>query len=570
MTTQKYIGPFRIGEVINGQYKIVRLLGMGGHAHVYECYDDLLDATVAVKVISNPLGRGRELVKRAKAEAQVMFRLRHANVVQVNTAFTVDEMICIVMEKLEGITLRMMLALLGRLTIVEALQIARQVAIGVGAAHEVNVVHRDIKPDNVFVLPPNNAVKVLDFGIAKFMGHGPQTTDKDRLHGTPLYMSPEHLRLGKVTPRSDIYQLGTVLFELIAGVNPCLIDRENHDIQQIGFLQISRVAPPLSSLVRGVPVGLDWLVQCAIAKDPNQRFASMEDMVHAIDRAIEERLGSHPQEGKNVRYLDETMMRAAKELAARADPDELLGRMPPKDEEAAYDDPIELAANEAVAMTPVTLERRLTPVGKAIEAMVAPGSQVRPGLAPTAELGPMQHAVQAAATPFVSVSQPMPPQPTHRRRPLSVAFLVTPVFLGAVVGVVVSIRWYEYDRQALAAQATEADAPSSQLPQEGSPPEPSVAAAHPSAALLDTPPSPEQPAAPPTRPTVASAVAPISVVAKPAAKQRRSLYATNEPLFKSQPSPKATKEDLARARARMREFNEDIERELNGSAQVKQ
>ena len=418
MNEPKYIGgPFRIGEVINGQYKVIRLLGAGGHAFVYECHDDVLDAVVALKVITATMGRGQELLKRAKAEAAVMFRLRHPNVVQVHCGFIVDNsMVCIAMEKLEGLTLRMLLALLGRLTIVEALQIARQIALGVGAAHELNVIHRDVKPDNIFVLPPDNAVKVLDFGIAKFMGHGLQTTNKDRLHGTPIYMSPEHLRTGRVTIRSDIYQLGTVLFELIAGVNPCLLDQEIHDVGQVGMLQISRVAPPISTLARGASAGLDWLIQCAIAKDPNQRFAFMKDMVQAIDRALEERLANQPQEGKNIRYVDETMIRAAKELAARADPEDLIGRMPPGND-ARQEDPIELAPTKQVAAPTNTVpaqpvfEQPIVTTDNAAAPIAEPPRPLgRPVLAPTVEIGARRRGRNDVTIrripPAVSAQQP--------------------------------------------------------------------------------------------------------------------------------------------------------------------
>lgn len=418
MAVQKYIGPFRIDEVINNQYKIIRLLGQGGHAHVYECYDELLDAVVALKVIA-PFGGSTELLKRAKAEAQVMFRLAHPNIVRVYSALVVDDLMCIVMEKLDGLTLRMMLALLGRLSVVEALRIVRQVAVGVGEAHKLNVVHRDIKPDNVFILPPDNSVKVLDFGIAKFMGHGLQTTNKDRLHGTPIYMSPEHLRCGKVTAQSDIYELGTVLFELIAGVNPCLIGGENYDAQQIGFVQISRVAPPLSTLVRGVSAGLDWLVQCAIAKDPSQRFANMDDMIQAIDRALAERLTSHPHEAENVRYVDETLMRAAKELASTTHPDDLLARKPPDDDSNQVEDRFELAATEAVKFFGDSQQPPRTVEQPKPDLEPAPYQPVRPKLAPTVEISSRSRgavdtdAPQPADRPFPTTPPGAAPLASH-------------------------------------------------------------------------------------------------------------------------------------------------------------
>jgi eukaryotic-like serine/threonine-protein kinase len=311
-------GPLRRGDRLLEQYQVTQLLGLGGHAYVYECRDQFLDELVAVKVIPNPPNHGRDLLDRARAEAQLLRRLSHPNVVRVHTAAALgEEMVCLVMEKLEGVTLRHLLALLGRLSFVEASAIVRQIAIGVAAAHQLNVVHRDIKPDNVYVLPPNNHVKVLDFGIAKFLGHGLQTSNKHRFRGTPLYMSPEHLKGAGVTVRSDVYQLGTVLFELLTGVNPNLVDLDNPGFEQVALVQMTRPTPALTQFIQDVPPQIDWLVQKATAKDAEARFATMNEFVDALDRTISEYLSTHPTEASRIRTVDESLMRAAKDLAAR-------------------------------------------------------------------------------------------------------------------------------------------------------------------------------------------------------------------------------------------------------------
>ncbi|MGC4068852.1 MAG: protein kinase [Polyangiaceae bacterium] len=656
MAERKYIGPFRIDEVVNNQYKVIRLLGQGGHAFVYECYDELLDATVALKVIA-PLGRGTELLKRAKAEAQVMFRLAHPNIVRVYSALVVDDLICIVMEKLEGVTLRMLLALLGRLTVTEALKIVRQVAVGVGEAHKLNVVHRDIKPDNVFILPPDNSVKVLDFGIAKFMGHGLQTTNKDRLHGTPIYMSPEHLRYGKVTAQSDIYQLGTVLFELIGGVNPCLLGNENYDAQQIGFVQISRVAPPLSTLVRGITPGLDWLVQCATAKDPSQRFATMADMIQAIDRALEERAATHPSESANIRYVNEALMVAAKELASNTHPDDLLARGRPGDEADRAKDPIELAQTEAlphpaavppaevnvrpaeqppekpaypaaarpkVAPTveikprarpsvateqppistpkeervptspPRTGNVRPTPVAASGSGLVSPldvraATIARDPSIPVAPASPRQAPTQQRSrpsidrdtsnTPLMSVSKPLPRPQGKGKRQLTAGLVLSPIVLGSIVGVGVSLQWYKYEDAARAASSAQAEAAlASVVASPESPPILKSAAAAPSAAA-------------PMLPSAVASTVPTNdrtVVSAATVSRAPEPDPADLPLFPLKPeaptpapaktkrvgatkpdSNKATAEELARMRARVKEFDDDMALELKGKGTVK-
>jgi len=320
MTNYGRNGPFLAGARLLEQYEIVRLLGTGGHAYVYECRDLFLDEHLAVKVIPNPPNRGRDLLNRARAEAQLLRRLSHPNVVRMHTAAEVGEnMVCLVMEKLDGISLRHLLALLGRLSVVEAATIVRQIAIGVAAAHELNVVHRDIKPDNAFVLPPNNHVKVLDFGIAKFLGHGLQTSNKYRFQGTPLYMSPEHLKGAGVTVRSDIYQLGTVFFELLTGINPNLIDLDNPGFEQVAFVQITRPTPSLRRIIPNAPEALDSLIQKATAKEAEARFASMSDFVLALDETMRAFASSHPEEIHQVRVVDPALMQAALELAARED-----------------------------------------------------------------------------------------------------------------------------------------------------------------------------------------------------------------------------------------------------------
>lgn len=309
-------GPFRSGDVLLEQFEILRLLGVGGHAYVYECRDQFLDELLAVKVIPNPPNRGRELLNRARAEAQLLRRLSHPNVVRMHTAAALrNDMVCLVMEKLDGVSLRHLLALLSRLSVVEALNIVRQVAVGVGAAHELDVVHRDIKPDNIFVLPPNNHVKVLDFGIAKFLGKGLQTSNKYKFQGTPLYMSPEHLRGAGVTVRSDIYQLGTVLFELLAGMNPNLIDLDNPGFEQVAMVQITRPTPSLARYAPNVPDYVDSLVQRATAKLPEQRFGSMDEFVQAIDATLSEDRKRDPDAGTRIRYVDAALVSAAKKLA---------------------------------------------------------------------------------------------------------------------------------------------------------------------------------------------------------------------------------------------------------------
>jgi serine/threonine protein kinase len=296
--------PFNIGDTIAEKYEVKDLLGRGGHAFVYECHDRFLDEIAAIKVIPDPPHRGEDLRRRAREEARLLYRLRHPNVVAVRDAGETAGMVYIVMEKLEGITLRTMLRQLQRLSLLEALVIARQIADGVSVAHAQNVVHRDLKPENVFILAPNNHVKVLDFGIAKFMGQGlDMTTEHDVLHGTVAYMSPEHLQGKGVTARSDVYQLGSILFEMLAGVSPSLYEVEEPTFEQLAWIQISRPTPELRKILPNVPASIEWLVRHATAKNPEQRFASMQAMRTALEAVTREYLDSVPNETLRIRML---------------------------------------------------------------------------------------------------------------------------------------------------------------------------------------------------------------------------------------------------------------------------
>ena len=277
-------GPLKRGDLILDKYEVRGLLGKGGHAFVYDCFNTFLAEEVAIKLIPN-LEHGSRLLKRARGEAQVLYRLNHPNVVRVMDGGEFNGMAYIVMEKLNGISLRQMLRKRGSLPVVEALLIALQVAQALEAAHAMNVIHRDLKPDNVFLLA-DNQVKVLDFGIAKFL-EGERTTQRDLIQGTAPYMSPEHAQGIGVTFASDIFQLGTILYEMIAGVCPCMVGVEDVTIQELVAIQITKLPPRLKQLVRGVPDYVDRLVWRAIAKQAQQRFENMPAFTAAIGSALE-------------------------------------------------------------------------------------------------------------------------------------------------------------------------------------------------------------------------------------------------------------------------------------------
>lgn len=270
-------GPFSAGDkVLDEKYVIRRLLGRGGHAFVYHAYDQFLERDVALKIIVNIAEPGRDLRRRAQVEAQVLTRLSHPNIVAVKDA-TVgkDGLVYIQMELLEGRSLREVLHDVGPLKVREALAIGAQVAAGAEAAHAVRVVHRDLKPENIFVIK-DNLVKVLDFGVAKLVDS--KTTQRNVLYGTLPYMSPEYLQGFGVSPRSDIFSLGAVLYELLAGQPPCLVDVQEPTQNVVAWAQIHRMPPRLDELTRTVPAHVARTVHRMLAKQPADRFGTMDEV----------------------------------------------------------------------------------------------------------------------------------------------------------------------------------------------------------------------------------------------------------------------------------------------------
>jgi eukaryotic-like serine/threonine-protein kinase len=276
-------GPLKPGDHFL-KFEVKGLLGKGGHAWVYHGYDAFLDRHVAIKVIPKPAEPGRDLARRAQLEARVLCRLQHPNVVHViDAGATIEGAVYIIMEVLHGRTLRDVIHALCPLGVREVLWLGAEIADGVQAAHEQHAIHRDLKPENVFILQ-DNAVKVLDFGIAKFLGYGAAVTQKDLLHGTILYMSPEHLQGFGVTARSDIYALGTILYEAFVGVPPCMIGSPDPTVHAIAWSQLNRMPPPLDELTGTVPGFVARAIQRMVAKEPADRFASMAE-VSAVLRA---------------------------------------------------------------------------------------------------------------------------------------------------------------------------------------------------------------------------------------------------------------------------------------------
>jgi serine/threonine protein kinase len=286
-TMRANLESLNIGDTFLTKYEIRGLIGRGGQATVYRSYDTFIDRDVAIKVMADAFDTKREHSRRAQMEARVLCRLHHPNIVHVYDAGSTDTgAIYIIMELLRGRTLRDILRELRNLTVYEALSVGAQIADGVEVAHGQQVIHRDLKPENVFIVE-GNAVKVLDFGIAKFLTLTGITTQRDTLQGTMWYISPEHVQGHGVTPRSDIYALGSILYEAISGTPPCLVGLKEVSTQSVAWSQITRVPPQLDEINPTVPGYVARLIQRMLAKDPNERPSSMAGVAEALRDACQ-------------------------------------------------------------------------------------------------------------------------------------------------------------------------------------------------------------------------------------------------------------------------------------------
>jgi serine/threonine protein kinase len=271
---------FQDGEVIAGtRYRVLCLIGVGGMGSVYEVEHIELGKRFVLKALLRELSRRDDLVQRLRNEWRALARLQHASIVNVTDAGTSGGGVPFyVMERLDGQTLATYLRQKRRLHVLDAVNIAASVLEALSAAHEIGIIHRDVKPANVFVVS-GGGVKLLDFGIAKIADATGVVTARGLAVGTPRYMSPEQARGERVDGRSDVYASALILYEMIAGVGPF---DDAHDANQLLLAHLAREAPPLSSLLSGVSPELDRIVTSMLAKDCRQRPANAREAAEQL------------------------------------------------------------------------------------------------------------------------------------------------------------------------------------------------------------------------------------------------------------------------------------------------
>ncbi|MGN0974787.1 MAG: Stk1 family PASTA domain-containing Ser/Thr kinase, partial [Gemmiger sp.] len=267
-----------IGKRLDGRYLIESVIGVGGMANVYKGQDVKTGTTVAVKVLKEEFLDNEELVRRFKNESKAISILDHPNIVKVYDVSVTDRLQYIVMEYIDGITLKEYLKQRGGpLTWKEVVYFATQVLSALSHAHSKGIVHRDVKPQNIMLLA-DGSIKMMDFGIARFSRAQNQTVS-DKAIGSVHYISPEQAKGDHTDARTDIYSVGVMLYEMLSGRLPF----DGNGAVSIAIKQISDKPTPLAEVAPNVPEGLRQITERAMEKDPKDRYQSAQEMLAAID-----------------------------------------------------------------------------------------------------------------------------------------------------------------------------------------------------------------------------------------------------------------------------------------------
>lgn len=268
----------KIGMVINDRYEIIEKIGTGGMSDVYKALDTKLNRNVAVKVLKQEFGDNENFVSKFRVEAQAAAGLMHPNIVNVYDVGEEGEIHYIVMELVEGITLKKYIEKKARLTYKEAVSIAIQVSLGIEAAHGNHIIHRDIKPQNI-IISRDGKVKVTDFGIAKA---ATSNTITSNVMGSVHYTSPEQARGGYSDEKSDIYSLGISMFEMLTGRVPF----NGETTVAIAIKHIQEAMPSCREYVPEIPQCVESIIYKCTEKSPDRRYQNMQEVIKDLKQAL--------------------------------------------------------------------------------------------------------------------------------------------------------------------------------------------------------------------------------------------------------------------------------------------
>lgn len=269
------------GQKINDRYEIIKTIGEGGMANVYLANDTILDRKVAIKVLRGDLSNDEKFIRRFQREALSVSNLSHPNIVEVYDVGEEDGQYYIVMEYIEGKTLKQLLKKRETLTLPEVIDIMLQLTDGLAHAHESYIIHRDIKPQNIMILD-NGLVKITDFGIAMAL-NATQLTQTNSVMGSVHYLPPEQANGKSATVKSDIYSLGILMYELITGSVPFKGD----NAVEIALKHMKEKIPSIRKQNPTIPQSVENIVIKATAKNPRNRYDSVKEMHDDLEVCME-------------------------------------------------------------------------------------------------------------------------------------------------------------------------------------------------------------------------------------------------------------------------------------------
>ncbi len=270
------------GQIIGGRYEIVKSIGEGGMANVYLANDKILDRKVAIKVLRGDLANDEKFIRRFQREAQSVANLSHPNIVEVYDVEEEEGQHYIVMEYIEGKTLKQLLQKRGSLTLSEVIDIMLQLTDGLAHAHDAYIIHRDIKPQNIMI-QDDGLVKITDFGIAMAL-NATQLTQTNSVMGSVHYLPPEQANGKSSTIKSDIYSLGILMYELITGSVPFKGD----NAVEIALKHLKEKIPSIRRQNPTIPQSVENIVLRATAKNPKNRYDSVKDMNRDLKECLNE------------------------------------------------------------------------------------------------------------------------------------------------------------------------------------------------------------------------------------------------------------------------------------------
>ena len=270
------------GQKIDGRYQIIRTIGEGGMANVYLAYDTILDREVAVKILRGDLAGDEKFVKRFQREAKAASSLNHPNIVEMYDVGEDDGNYFLVMEFVDGRTLKSLVKKRGALSLNEVIDIMLQLTSGIAHAHDSYLIHRDLKPQNVLMLEDGRA-KITDFGIAIAL-NSTELTQTNSVMGSVHYLPPEQANGGGASVKSDIYSLGILMYELLVGKLPF----KGENAVEIAIKHMKEPIPSVRSQNESIPQSIENIILKACAKNPKNRYDSVNEMHEDLKNALSE------------------------------------------------------------------------------------------------------------------------------------------------------------------------------------------------------------------------------------------------------------------------------------------